>query len=252
MSYKKYVGIDQSERASLGVPLGSLASISVATLLVGVRGEIANANVALILVVCVLVGAWWGGRGAGVASALAAAASFDFFHTRPYNSLKMTNGNDIVTTLLLLVVGLAVGEIAVRGRRARTVRDDERRQLRRIDRITGLVSYGTSIDDLVLAITAELIETLGLRDCRFEPAPYVGSFPRLERSGVAITRIHRYTREGFELPREGIELLVEGGGAVLGRFVLLPTAGVGVSTGRRMIAVALADQLGAALRRQAA
>ena len=116
MSYKKYVGIDQSERASLGVPLGSLASISVATLLVGVRGEIANANVALILVVCVLVGAWWGGRGAGVASTLAAAASFDFFHTRPYNSLKMTDGNDIVTTVLLLVVGLAVGEIAVRGR----------------------------------------------------------------------------------------------------------------------------------------
>ena len=252
MSYKERVGLDSSERRSIGVALGSLSSLSVAAVLVGIRGEIANANVALILVVCVLISAWWGGRAAGVASALAAAASFDFFHTRPYNTLKMTNRDDIITTLLLLVVGLAVGEIAVKGRRARTIRDDERSQLRHLDRITGLVSYGTDIDDLVLAITAELIDTLGLQDCYFERAPYVGRFDRLERTGATTTRIHWYTDDGFELPHAATELLVEGGGEVLGRFVLRPTPGVGVSTGRRMIAVALADQLGAALRHPAA
>ena len=41
----------------------------------------------------VLLGAVTGGRGAGVVSALVAAISFDFFHTRPYGSLKITDGN---------------------------------------------------------------------------------------------------------------------------------------------------------------
>src|SRR5438874_13172847 len=106
--------MEPSGRASFGAALGSLSSLFAAALLVGVRGEIANANVALVLVVCIVLGAVTGGRAAGVAAALVAAASFDFFHTRPYNSLKMTDGNDIIATLLLLVVGLAVGEIAVR------------------------------------------------------------------------------------------------------------------------------------------
>jgi hypothetical protein len=246
------VSIDPSERSSFGIALGSLAALLAAALLVGVRGEIANANVALILVVCVLLGAWWGGRAAGVASAFMAAIAFDFFHTRPYNSLKMTDGNDILTTVLLLVVGFAVGEIAVRGRVARAVRDEERRQLHRLDRITGLVSSGAGIDELVGAVTAELIETLSLRDCYFERSPYLGRFDRMERTGTATSRVHRYTREGFELSREGIELPVEGGGEMLGRFVLLPTPGVGISPGRRMIAIAIADQLGTALARQAA
>jgi K+-sensing histidine kinase KdpD len=244
--------MDRSGRTSFGAALGSLSSLFAAALLVGVRGEVANANVALVLVVCVLLGAVTGGRAAGAAAALVAAASFDFFHTRPYNSLKMTDGNDIIATLLLLVVGLAVGEIAVRWRHVRAVRDDERRQLRRLDRITGLLSHGEQTDDLALAIAAELIETLGLRVCYFERRPYLGSFARMEPTGTATTGVHWYTRDGFELPRDGVELPVEGGGKVLGRFVLLPTAGVGVSTGRRMIAIALADQLGAALSRRAA
>jgi hypothetical protein len=232
--------------------LGSLGALGAATLLVGVRGEVANANVALILVVCVLLGAWWGGRAAGSASAFVAALAFDFFHTRPYNSLKMADGNDIITAILLMVVGFAVGEIAVRGRAARAARDDERRSLHRLDRITGLVSRGTGVDELVDAVRAELVGTLGLRDCYFERAPYLGRFDRMERTGIATGRIHRYTREGFELSRDGIELPVEGAGEMLGRFVLLPTPGFGVSPGRRMIAIAIADQLGSALARRAA
>jgi hypothetical protein len=244
--------MDRSGRTSFGAALGSLSSLFAAALLVGVRGEVANANVALVLVVCVLLGAVIGGRAAGVTAALVAAASFDFFHTRPYNSLKMTDSNDIITTLLLLVVGLGVGEIAIRWRRARAMRDDDRHQLRRLDRITGLFAHGEHVEDLVLEITAELIETLGLQDCYFERPPYLASLLRLERIGTVTTRVHWYTRDGFELPRDGAELPVEGGGEALGRFVLVPTAGIGVSSGRRLIAIALADQLGAALTRRAA
>ena len=74
----------------------------------------------------------------------------------------------------------------------------------------------------------------------------------MERSGVVQSSEHRWANGEFELPRDGVELPVTGGGERLGRFVLMPTAGVGISKERRLIAVALADQLGAALARQAA
>src|SRR5262245_43916721 len=88
-----------SSRQAAGIAVGVLGSIGVAGAMVGVRGEIANADVALILMVCVLAGAVIGGRVAGVLSALAAAMSFDFFHTKPYATLKIANKDDVITTL---------------------------------------------------------------------------------------------------------------------------------------------------------
>lgn len=241
-----------SARTLLGTAVGGLGALGAAAALVGIRGEIVNANVALVLVVFILLGAVTGGRAAAMASALVAAASYDFFHTKPYGTLKITDGNDILTTVLLLVVGVAVGEIAIYAQRVHALREDEHRQLQRMQRIAGLAAGGGGVDDLLLAVTAELIETLQLRTCWFERAPTLGGLPRMERSGVVESSEHRWANGEFELPRDGVELPVVGGGERLGRFVMMATAGVGVSKERRLIAVALADQLGAALARQAA
>ena len=193
--YNEPVGTDRTTRALIGLAVGSLGALGAAAALVGVRGEIANANVALVLV---------------------------------------------------------VGEIAVRSQTIHALRTDHRAQLRRINRIAGLAAKGELVDDLLLAVTAELIDTLRLRDAYFERPPYLAGFPRLERNGVIGTRVHRYADGEFELPREGVELPVGAGEALLGRFVLVPTPGVGVSTERRLIAIALADQVGAVLGRKAA
>jgi hypothetical protein len=243
---------DRGVRGLLGGAVGSLGALFVAAALVGVRGEIQNANVALVLVLFVLLGAVTGGRTAAVTSAFVAAIAFDFFHTKPYGSLKISDGNDVLTTLLLLAVGLAVGEIAIRSQRMHAQRDDEQRQLRRMHRIASLAAGGEGVDDLLLAVTAELIETLELRNCWFERPPFLAGLPRLERTGVVEAREHRYANGEFELPREGAVLPVVGSGTTLGRFVLIPTPGVGVSKDRRLSAIALADQVGAALARSAA
>jgi hypothetical protein len=232
--------------------VGALGSMFAAAALVGVRSEIVNANVALVLVVFVLLGAVTGGRAAAVVSALVAAVSFDFFHTRPYGSLKITDGNDILTTVLLLVVGLAVGEIGLYAQRVHAQHDDDARQLRRMQRIAGMAAEGDGVEDLLLAVTAELIETLELQNCWFERGPFLADLPVIERNGSIESREYRYAHGEFELPRGGVELPVVGSGQTLGRFVLVPTVGVGVSRERRLIAVALADQLGAALFRAAA
>ena len=244
--------LDPSARSLIGAAVGSLGALFTAAALVGVRGDIQNANVALVLVLWVLLGAVTGGRGAGVASALVAAISFDFFHTQPYGSLKIADGNDVLTTVLLLAVGLAAGEIGIRAQRVHAQHADERQQLRRMQRVASLAAGGEGVDDLVLAVTAELIATLELQNSWFERAPFTAALPRMSRNGVVEASEHRYANGEFELPREGVELPVAGNGRTVGRFVLLPTPGVGVSKERRLSAIALADQVGAALATTAA
>lgn len=53
----------------------------------------------------------------GYLSAISAAAWFEFFFTRPYETFDITSRDDVEATILLLAIGVAVTEIAVWGRR---------------------------------------------------------------------------------------------------------------------------------------
>jgi hypothetical protein len=241
------------EAAGIGMAVGAMGSIAAAAGLVAIRDHFAPVNVVLVLVLFVLLGATIGGRRAGVVSALIAAVSFDFFHTTPYNSLKMDNASDIETTVLLLVVGLALGEIALRADRIRFAVGGTRRDLGRVHRVARLAADGETVDDLISAVAAELTDTLGLTRCSFERAPFRGEYPTLQPTG-AITGhgIRHYTHDGYELPREGVELPVLVHDQPIGRFVLIPSPGRGVSIDHRIVAVTLADQLSVVLGRRAA
>ena len=96
----------------LWVALGGAAPIVVAAALVALRDHLLNANVALVLVLVVVLAAVGGGRSAGAVAAVSAALSFNFFHTVPYLTLEIDSADDVETTLLLLAVGLAVGQLA--------------------------------------------------------------------------------------------------------------------------------------------
>jgi len=238
------------ERTWLGIAVGAMGSMGTAAALVAVRDHFALVNVALILVLFILVGAIIGGRVAGVASALVAAVSLEFFHIRPFNSLKISDAADVETTVLFLVVGLAVGELALRADRIRSSVAGHRDEMRRFQRIAHMAANGESPDDLISAVRAELIEDLKLRDCSFERPPFVGTYPILEPSGhITGGAIRSYTRDGFDLPSDGLVLPVVANGRSLGRFVLQPTPGAGVSNERRIVAASLADQLSVVLNR---
>jgi len=156
--------------------------------------------------------------------------------------------DDLEITLLLLVVGLLVGTIAARGRQARSEAETARDEIRRVHRLAELAARGAPAASVIAAAQKELIALLELIDCRFETPPYADDPPVLERSGTigGVDR-HEFTREGFVLPPEGAQLVVLGRGRPLGRFVLSPVPGVGLSLERRIVAVALADQVGGLL-----
>jgi hypothetical protein len=238
------------DRVLVGAALGGLGSLVAAMALVGVRGQVDNQNVALLLVICIFVGAAVGGRAAGGASAIVAALAFDFFHTRPYNSLKITASSDIETTILLLLVGLAAGELGSRAHQVLSQRRASIRELQRLNRVASLAASGDTGEDLALEITAELIDAMQLRACWFERPPFLGDFSPMHSSGPGAGTVLFWAGGAFELPREGVQIPVIAASHIVGRFVLIPSAGVGVSHERRAIATALAGQLGVVLAHQ--
>lgn len=246
--------MDRDDRlpTAVGMFIGVVGSILVAGLLSEAGDWASPTNVALVLMVIVVLGAAAGGRLAGAVSALAAALSFDFFQTEPYHTLRISSRDDIETAILLLIAGLVVGQIAARAQFIRVAVEQGRSEIRRITHVAELVAEGDPAAEVIDAAADELTRLLSLRSCRFELPPYGESLQRLERSGVVIPPKQRITvshmgRHGLEFPAEGVELPVLQRGREVGRFVLVPEPGQGASLEQRVVAVALADQVGAAV-----
>lgn len=236
------------ERPDVTVPLAGLLPILFAALLVPLREDLVGTNLALILVVAVVAGAAFAGRMGGVVAAIAAALSYDFFLTKPYLSLQIESADDVETALLLLVVGLIVGQLALVSRRHLAQAERGRSEIDRLRRLAALVARGEDGADVLMAAQAELTELFDLERCRFEAGLPDGSRPVLERTGgITGTRAWRFAGGDLELPWAGVDLPVLGHGRPVGRFVLVPHQGVGASLEARVVGVAIADLVGSVL-----
>jgi K+-sensing histidine kinase KdpD len=244
---------ENTSRELAGVIAGSLGALAVAAVFVPLREHMHNANVALVLVLPVLAAAAIGGRWAGAIGALVAAMVFDFFFTVPYQSLKINDGGDVVTLVLLVVVALVAAEIGIRSRRVERTARAARSELQRLFRVAELAAHGGEREDVVSAVRAELIGMLELDDCTFAAAPNGArsgtptAAPQLGRHGALEGTALRFDGDDFVLPREGVELPVVGGGRELGRLTLRPGEHSHASAEQRRVAVALADELGIVL-----
>jgi K+-sensing histidine kinase KdpD len=238
----------EQRRAGLALLTAVLAPPAAAAALIPARAHTDNANIALGLVVVVVAVATFGHRLATVTSAVSAAVWFDFFQTRPYYSFTISTHDDVVTAVLLLVVGVVVGELAIRTRRhlqeARTGSSD----IANVHAIAELVAAGEKPDIAVVTVASELRRLFGLRDCTFERAPFETDprMARFERSGNVIVGELSWGVGTMGLPGKQVELVVSGFGHTFGRFLMTPTPGHPVSFDRRIIAIALADQVAAA------
>jgi K+-sensing histidine kinase KdpD len=240
--------------AGIALVTALLAPPAAAAALIPARSHTDNANIALGLVVVVVAVATFGQRLATVTSAISAAGWFDFFHTRPYYSFTISTHDDVVTALLLLAVGIVVGELAIRTRRhlqaARTGSGD----IANLHAIAELVAAGEKPEVAVEVVASELRRLFDLRDCTFERAPFETNprIARFERSGNVVVGDLSWGVGTMGLPGKQVELVVSGFGRTFGRFLLTPTPGHPVSFDRRIIAVALADQVASAFVAQSA
>jgi Domain of unknown function (DUF4118) len=246
---------DAELRSSLtiGIAVGVPAAIGVGAVLAAFRPLFDSTNAALVLMIVVVAVAAIGGRAAGIITALAAVASFDFFHVKPYLSLAIDSRDDVETALIMLVAAVMVGTIASWGRSGHRRAGTARSEVKRIHRVAEAAVSGSAPAAVIAIAQDELRQLLGLQEARFEALPTqdLRVLPRIGRNGaVEGVRDRRFGRlpdgaGGFELPEQGVELPVLARGQHIGRFLLSPTHGVAVSLEQRLVAVAIADQVAA-------
>jgi K+-sensing histidine kinase KdpD len=221
--------------AALGAPPAAAAALASS------RATLPAADAALILVVVVVAVAATGRRLAGVIAALSAAAWFDFFLTRPYESFDITSRANVETMVLLLVIGVAVTELAVWGRRQHAAASRRAGYLDGISAAAAAMAGGGSPSGLIEEVSGQLARLLSMRSCVFQyGVAGLGGPARLRSDGQVVA-----ARDGS--PDAPVELLVENGGLLHGRFLMTPEPGARTEPEQRLIAVALAEQVGAAL-----
>jgi K+-sensing histidine kinase KdpD len=224
--------------ALVGIPL-------LAAALIPLRGHVENTNIALVLVVAVVAVGLTAHRLAAVVAALSAAFWFDFFFTVPFNSPTIASGDDALTAGLLLLVGLVVGELSAWALRQRDEAVRGRADVARIHQAAERMARGESSSRIVDAVAEELRDLLFLRACRFDPGPGDPLLPRVEGDGSVQWGDLEWATASLGLPSKGVVLEVAGNGRPAGCFTLVPTPGVQVGRDRLVVAIALADQVGA-------
>ena len=116
-------------------------------------------------------------------AALSAAGAFNFFFTEPYYSLRIDSRDDVETAVLLLLVGLAVGQLAGRGWRPRR-RRRRRRDLASLYGLGSVVAKGEDADYVSWPPRQSSPSLLGLVDCRLRPpATRLGVLPVIAGDG---------------------------------------------------------------------
>ncbi|MFE2167154.1 DUF4118 domain-containing protein [Streptomyces sp. NPDC059447] len=235
-------------RDRIALAAGLVVPFLVALALVPFRADLSATNEALIMVVAVVAVATLGTRAAGALAALSAAAWFDFFLTEPYQQFAITDGDELRTAVLLLVVGLIVSQLAVRTRRLQAVVVTDAAHLSSLQGTARLAEDGRSPQEVVEYVRQELVGLLGLRGCRFEYGTLMGHLPRLEHGGGVWLRRPGRVTEYADWPDGETELRVVGGGHYYGRYLLDAYPGLPLPPEEaRLVAVALAAQAGAAL-----
>ena len=219
----------------------------VAAILVPFRSSFASAASALVLVAVIVFVAVIGNRIAGFLATVSATLWFDYFLTQPFERLAITHRADIETAISLFVVGLVVTELAARNRYHQKAATEESDYVGLIYNLSELAASGAPTGDVIERARGDLVGLLYLRSCRFDEGASERPMARVEHDGQVVYGGAIWAVDSMGLPGPEIELVIQGRGQPLGRFLLTPTPGLSVSLQRRVVAVALADQVGGVL-----
>lgn|GEM_PF-979799 len=217
---------------------------------VPVRLRLPNVDLALVLIAVVALAGGLGSRVTVGLSAVSAALWFEFFDTAPFDRLTIARNPDVETTLILAVVAALVGELAVRVSRHRRSARAEALRLASMRNAAELVASGEELVRVIESVVGELVRLLALEGCEFESSGHVVGRPVLGRAGGFVGEEGSPVLLGFAQPWEA-ELPVVVQGATLGHFRLEFRAGQQPNGDALLVALTLADNVGAAFLAQA-
>jgi hypothetical protein len=208
------------------------------------RDGMNQSTAAMVLVLTVVAAAATGDRVAGIIAALAAAGAFDFFLTEPYYSFSIHHRDDLELALALVVVGLAVTEIALWGRRQQAAAQ------RRDGYISGLTQLLDLPPDTTEHARADAIGTAITTVLGADRCAWVAGHPQwndavIGPDGQVTTGGRRLRVERVGLPTDGYTAVVVRSGAdVVGHFRVTASTHVARPTTEQLrVAVLLADRM---------
>ncbi len=231
--------------------LALFGPLAAAAVMITLRTHVPDTDLALAMVVVVALVVLPGYRIEALLAGVSAGIWFDFFLTKPYESFSIARGSDVQTTVLLAIVGVVIGEIAVRRRQARTDTRTARDEVLSLYVAAEMLAAGRDVEDVLALVSEQLQDLLFLSDCHFDPSVRDGKDPMLNRAGELDYGRLSWSAADDGLPNRDVILPVESGGRRLGSYILRgPAIGVPLSQDRRLAAVALSDLAGSALSRE--
>ena len=235
------------------VVLGCAVGLPVLTGLVCalLRAEVTAATVVLVLVLWVVAAAATGDRVAGMVAAFAGGLSFDFFFTVPFYQLTIADPNDVVVTVLLVVIGLGVTELTIWGRGQQT------RAARRSGHLDGVLFTAKAVAAgdvsraaLVDLVSGQITAVLGADGCHYVPGPLRDPpVALIDHEGLVSFQGRPLDVDLTGLPTAADTAIAVGLGArTLGHFRISAESTLTYPTvEQRRVAVLLADQVASTL-----
>lgn len=212
------------------------------------RDSLTAATSALVLVVIVVVIAATGNRSAGAIAAVSGGVWFDFFLTAPYNRFVIDDPNDVEVTILLVVVGMAVTEIVLWGRRQQARASKRAGYLSGILSTSQIVAGGLPSTELAEEVAAHLTDLLDVDAVRFVPGEAIpADRPVMDSDGEVTVRGHTQNVAKNGLPTlDETSLAALHNGVIHGQVLITAaTKVVRPTLEQRQVAVLLANQVGA-------
>lgn len=223
------------------IAIGPLVVLVLSASTSSVRDEVGATNVGVALAIVVVLAAL-SSKAAGLLTAAVAAISFNFFHTQPYNSLRVHESSDVVIIALLVVLGLVVSDFTSWRRRRDAIAFRHSTAAEAPQRITEMLQEPRPVGDVWPAIATMIMDQLTLADVSFDAAAHT-DLPSIARSGG----VHAGAGDGFVLPSHGAAMPIVSDKRTLGHLVLRPQPGISSLWVERRVVVALADHLAIAL-----
>ncbi|MCU1368410.1 MAG: sensor histidine kinase [Ilumatobacteraceae bacterium] len=214
-----------------------------------IRDQLGATNVGIALAIVVAAAALVS-RGAALTTAVAAALTFNFFHAKPYHSLRISDSRDVAIVALLAVLGLVISDITAWRRRREAIAHRQDRAVEAPTTIGALVAGVHPVGVVWPAVVNAILDQLSLADC--------GVVLDQPTNLPIISRSVGRTPEGddaFVLPAKGASIAIQlpgsspaqGPGPTLGYLVVMPPPGMTSLTVERRVLLALADHLAIAL-----
>ena len=234
-------------RTVTAIAAATIIPVAFGAALIPLREHISQST-SLLMVLPVLVVALLAGRRLGSVAALAAAVTFDVFHTQPFFRPTIDDPDDIVETIVLLAIGVTTGYLAESAQRAVVAARVRREELAAVTNFIEHIGTPISGEELAEHAGASILSLLDAHECVWRPDYKGTASPILKPDGTLASVMIGEGREGGGMLPLTIEIPVGHPPTEYGRFVVRTNRRANVSLEERRAAANIATTLARCIR----